>query len=230
MWNQSECGDLKLFVDRFKNWRKDFDMRLLETPFIIKMMYPDVARKLLNIVIAGEVNIDTRLIDSVKAGMKQTYTNIWIEGHIPILFYRTKSITMCKIKKSQLINNDEPIEILEYIPDITSYDSWEESIFMTIDQVNVTKFKAVIENSFVGYTHSANQAVEKIKDIKTRYMRLLDMIVCVGKFGPISECQDFSRSCYELDILQQDKTESHAWMPEEIILECHVRKHRNREE
>ncbi|GAH00224.1 unnamed protein product, partial [marine sediment metagenome] len=55
---------------------------------------------------------------------------------------------------------------------------------------------------------------------KMRYMKLIEAICCVAKFGPIDECDEFGRECHKLDVMEQDKSDPQPWMEENVRLNC----------
>lgn len=205
MWKQCHSVDLPLFEAAIADKRKQ--------GILIEAMFPEMARrKGLENVIAGEVNVYVKNADDIDSKvLKERYQEVWKEGRVPVVLSRTRGATFASVAET----GDYDWQI--YATDVDFRD-WVDTIFFNISDENREKFRDVIKKSFVGFLHSANQGVAKIIDIRTRYMRLLDMIASVAKMGPIEECQLLGKHCWQLDTLQQEQSESLEWMPEEIRL------------
>ena len=237
VWKEVNYADLCLFASAVNNWRNTIgnvaDMKLLlSEPFFLRALFPGVARKMkMGIVIAAEINVYKIPISSLKHNMQPRYLEAWNDDKIPMSFYRTTGPSIGSIsrevldrdEKRQYKVNVEDIKFYEFSEPDTTYDQWLNTIIEHVSTENLMKFKTVIENSPVGFAHSANKAVQDIKDPKERYMRLLDMIVSLAKFGPIEDCQIFGKYCYEIDTMSVDKCDPQFWMDDDIRLKCLTR-------
>jgi len=111
-------------------------------------------------------------------------------------------------------------EFEEYYIKPISFEDWLASVIEKMNPEHIEKFKPIIQESFVGFAHHANKSIQDIQDPRERYMRLLDAICCIAKFGPVNECMDFAKQCYMLDVLEQDKSDPQPWMEDDVRMNC----------
>ena len=230
-WKEVQYADLELFAKAINNWRNtivnDVEMKqVLSEPFFLRAMFPGVARKMkIGVVVAAEINVQKMPITSLEYPMQNAYMKIWNDNKIPVSFYRSTGPSIGGISKNTLERDQgkyisQDFKFFEHLVEKATYDEWIEIILANIGEKNVRNFKKIIEESPIGFAHSANKSIQEIKDPKERYMRLLDMIVSLAKFGPIDDCKVFGKHCYDIDTMEVDKCDPQFWMDDDIRMKC----------